>query len=74
MKLTNKALESINTKRGRLALMTAMDFSEQWVFRVLKANKVNGPLTTATALKVIEQETGLTQEDILENVVEGAAR
>ena len=68
MKLSERAIESINTKSGRLSLMMAMGFSEQWTYKIIKANKPNGPLTTAAALKVIEQETGLTQDEILEGL------
>lgn len=66
MKLTEKAKEAINTKPGRLAIMQTMGFTEQWTSKVIKANKMNGPLTTMAVIKVIEKETGLSQDEILE--------
>lgn len=66
MKLTEKAKTAISNRSGRDAIMQAMGFTESWTYKVIKANKVNGPLTTAAALKVIERETGLSQDEILE--------
>jgi hypothetical protein len=66
MKLTRKAIKGIKDHGARLKLALALGFSEQWIVRVIGANKSNGPLTTATALKVIRQETGLKDAEILE--------
>lgn len=66
MILTKAAIEKINTPKIRVALAMAMNFTEQWIIKSIEANKENGPLTTAKALQVIQQETGLSQEDILE--------
>jgi hypothetical protein len=66
MKLSNAAIERISERRILLLLALALDISEQWMRRVIEANKDNGPLTTAMALKVIAEQTGLKQEDILE--------
>lgn len=66
MKLTKKALKGIKDQPSRLKLALALGFSEQWINRVVAANKHNGPLTTASALKVIREETGLTDSEILE--------
>jgi len=68
MKLSNKAKEMLKNKEARLALMTALGFSEVWVTKCIEANKPNGPLTTISALKAIQKETGLTQKEILEDV------
>lgn len=65
MKLTKKALNGIKDQSRRLKLALALGFSEQWINRVIAANKPNGPLTTAIALKVIREETGLTDVEIL---------
>lgn len=65
MKLTKKAIKKLS-KETRLKLAIAMGFSEQWVVRLIDQNKDNGPLTTIVALAVIEQETKLTQSEILE--------
>jgi hypothetical protein len=67
MKLTRKAIKGIKDQGARLKLALALGFSEQWIVRVINANKPNGPLTTATALKVIRLETGLTDAEILED-------
>lgn len=65
MKLTEQALSKFN-QTIRLRLGLALGFSERWVIEMHKANKSNGPLTTAAALKVIREETGLEDSEILE--------
>ncbi len=66
MKLSNIALEQISERKVILKLALALDFTEQWMRRVIENNKDNGPLTTAKALQVIKLETGLTDKEILE--------
>jgi hypothetical protein len=66
MKLSNIALERISDRKVLLQIALSLDFSEQWMRRVIENNKDNGPLTTALALRVIRDETGLTDEQILE--------
>lgn len=66
MKLTKIALEAIDQQNIRLKLALALGFTEAWVIKLIANNKDNGPLTTALALQIIEQETGMNQEDILE--------
>lgn len=68
MKLSNAAITAISEERkALLAIALALDFSEQWVRRLLENNKDNGPLTTAKALQIIRQETGLSDAEILES-------
>lgn len=65
MRLTKRALESINTPVIRRRLMEALgDISETTVYRYISANDDN--LTKAAALKAIREETGLSDEEILE--------
>lgn len=64
MKLTKKAINKLDRKR-RLQIAIALNFSEQWINKVVAANKENGPLTTLKAIEIIRQETGLTDSDIL---------
>lgn len=66
MKISEKAISQINTQTGRLKIALALGFSETWVRGLIDKNRNNGPLTTAAALKVIRQETGLTEKEILE--------
>lgn len=66
MKLSNTAIERISDRKVLLQIALALDFSEQWMRRVIENNKDNGPLTTARALQVIREETGLTDDQILE--------
>lgn len=66
MKLSNIALERISDRKVLLQLALALDFTEQWMRRVIENNKDNGPLTTAKALQTIREETGLTDAEILE--------
>lgn len=73
MKISEKALQKLQSRKGKAALMGALGFSEVWITKVLNTNKSNGPLTTAAALRVIEQETGLPMTEILEEVKEEKA-
>lgn len=66
MKLSKKALRVIDKAETRLRLALGLSFSETWVRSLIADNKENGPLTTAKALQVIRQETGLTDAEILE--------
>jgi len=57
--------------RTRIAL--ALNFTEFWVGRCIKANKDNGPLTTMAAIEIIREETGLEDSEILEEADQIAA-
>lgn len=70
MKLSENAIETIKHKdhlrlRNRLAL--ELDVHSSSVERWLKDNETDGPLTRASALKMIVEETGLLQDEILTN-------
>lgn len=72
MKLSNAAITAISEERKTLlSIALALDFSEQWTRRLIENNKDNGPLTTAKALQVIREETGLVDSEILESEVAG---
>ena len=65
MRLTKRALEKVNTPAGRRKLMAALgDVAESTIYRYIATNDDN--LTKAAALKVIREETGLTDDEILE--------
>lgn len=49
----------------KVALAYHLGKTEQWITRLLEQNKNNGLLTTAEAIKVIRQETGLKESEIL---------
>jgi hypothetical protein len=66
MKITKRALEKINTVSGRIKLAGALNCTEQWIIKLIAANKNNGPLTTASALVVFRAETKLSDDQILE--------
>lgn len=66
MRLSEQALEAI-TRETRLKLAIALGFSEVWITKSIEKNKSNGPLTTASALQIIREETGLTDDQILES-------
>lgn len=70
MKLTNKAIEALNSRSTMLALALALGFTEIWIKKLVDANKDNGPLTTVKALQVIKAETKLEDSQILEEVAE----
>lgn len=68
MKLSNAAITAISEERKTLLdIALALNFSEQWTRRLIENNKDNGPLTTAGALKVIREATGLSDQEILES-------
>lgn len=67
MKLTPIALEQIDKLETRLKLALLFRVTERRVSQMIKANLDNGKLTTAAALKVIANETGLRQSEILED-------
>lgn len=67
MKLKQTILELLLANRThRLKLADGLGFTEVWIDRLIAANKENGPLTTAKSLKVIREETGLSDSEILE--------
>jgi hypothetical protein len=66
MKLTERAIGLINNRRIILKLALVLDFTELWINKLIAANKEDAALTSATALKVIREETGLTDSEILE--------
>lgn len=66
MKLSKKAIKKID-KKAVLRLALALGFTELWVSRLIKRNKLNGPLTTPSALAVIREATGLEDNDLLES-------
>lgn len=67
MKVRQLIIDQLKANRVfRLKLAVVLNFTELWMERVINANKDNGHLTTAKALQVIKQETGLSDSDILE--------
>lgn len=70
MKLSKKALKKIDAADTRLKLALAMGFSETWIRKCIKKNKENGPLTTISALRIIQRETGLNESEVLTESVE----
>lgn len=74
MRLTFKALQEVKrSKRLRARLALALNKSEFSIQRYIKDNAEN--LTLAAAMAVIREETGLSDDEILENEPElkGAA-
>lgn len=66
MKLTKKALKSLNNLESRLKLAMAFKVTERQVSRLIKDNKEDGKLTNATSLRLIREITGLIDSQILE--------
>ena len=64
MTLTKRALELINNTKTRLRIAMALGITEQSVIRLIKSN--NDILTKAAAVKVIKEDTGLTDKDIFQ--------
>lgn len=65
MTISKQAIAKIDNAT-QLKLALALGYSGRWIVNVIAANKPNGPLTTYKALQVIRQETGLTDQQILE--------
>lgn len=72
MKLTKAALTTINTPDIRRKLMEVLRCGESTIYRYIRKNDEN--LTLAAVLKVIREETGLSDTDILEDEVVGAQK
>lgn len=72
MKLSHLALLAIRGSKGRIVekLAKAIGASEFSTYKYVRDNNIL--LTTAAALKVIREETGLTDEQILEVETEKA--
>lgn len=65
MKLTQRVLEALkNNKTARARLQLGLDRSEYTINRYIFSNDVM--LTTAAALKIIREETGLSDAQILD--------
>lgn len=64
MKLKRKILSDINKPAIRLQLAVALDCTEQTIIRKISIN--DDDLTKASALKVIREVTGLTDNEILD--------
>jgi hypothetical protein len=66
MELSEKAITAINARSGlncRNRLAYEMKASQQTIMRWISINDTM--LTTATALQIIREETGLTDDEIL---------
>jgi hypothetical protein len=76
MKLSKKAIKKLKERELMLKVALALGFSEQWTVRLIDMNKQNGPLTTIKTIEVLKMETGLNQEEILEDepIGEGATK
>ncbi|MHA4844469.1 hypothetical protein ACX0G7_09905 [Flavitalea antarctica] len=66
MKLTQQAILALTPRGIRLRLALELNFSELWINKLITQNKENGALTTAKAIEVIQSETGLSNDEILE--------
>lgn len=69
MILTETAIQAI-TPKTRIKLAGALECTEQWIIKLIAANKSNGPLTTYSALKVIREDTGLPDDELLRESAE----
>lgn len=69
MKLSKRALKIIKEKRLlMMSIAISLGYTEQWMLVLLKRNHDNSPLTTVKAVQIIQSETGLNQDEILEEV------
>lgn len=61
-----KLLSGSDRRPLRLQMALGLGFSERWIERLIEENKPNGKLTTATALRLIKEGTGLSESEILD--------
>lgn len=73
MVLSKQAIKKIKDREIVLALALALDFTELWINKCIAANKENGPLTTAKAISVIQEKTGMEVSEILVEEVQKVA-
>ena len=74
MKLSKIAIQKIDVLEVRLKLALLFKVTERRVSQLIESNKPFGMLTSMPALELIEQETGLGQSQILEEVEPEAAQ
>lgn len=67
MRLSAIAIQKINNTPTRLRLALLLGCTERWISNLIKANEENGDLTKAGSVKLIQEETGLRDEEILES-------
>lgn len=65
MRLSATALQKINTTQVRLRLAMQFDCTERWISQLIKENQNDGDLTKASAMQIIREQTGLTDQEIL---------
>lgn len=67
MIITYKALKSINSNTSaKTRLASELSISIHTVERWIKDNKSNGGLTKTRAVQIIAEETGLSNQEVLE--------
>lgn len=64
MKLSNLAVTML-TAQTKMKIALALEKDYTTVIRWVKSNDKNSPLTTAAALNIIKEETGLSTDQIL---------
>lgn len=66
MQLTDTGITAIrDSAECRRELMYQLEITQTTIYRYLDENKPNGKLTTALALRIIKETTGLTDKQIL---------
>lgn len=65
MKVRKSVLNKLNTNRGHGLIMLTLGCALNTAKNMVKTNQVDGDLTKTSMVKAIEQEYGLTQEEIL---------
>ncbi len=68
MKLTEIAIEKLNTVENRLKLALFLNVTEQTIIRYLN-NIEDGPLTKEYSKGYISKLTGLTESELLEDKI-----
>ena len=68
MRLSRLGIIGVRGSKGIVSkLADALGVSEPSVYKYIRDNETNGELTKAAAIHVIKEETGLSEEEILES-------
>lgn len=66
MKISKKAIEAIlGSREAKREITYQMEVSYPTLYRWINENQEDGKLTTVTALRIIEETTGLDENEIL---------
>lgn len=69
MKVKQTILDQINNVASRRRISTKLDIGDQMLYKHIKTNADDGPLTKMKAIICISEETGVDVSEILEDEI-----